>query len=109
MVDGWNALSDSEKTDDALKMVGDGKAFVGFGGGYEGASACAAIDALNDVAAIDSLLSNFIIPLQSDNLRGKTVRFHAALNINTETRYVLARFPNPDTPFTAPGRVHYVP
>jgi len=94
VVDGWNALSDSEKTDDALKMVCDGKAFLAFGGGYEGASACAAIDALNDVAAIDTLLSNFIIPLQSDNLRGKTGRVHAALNINTETGRLSARRPS---------------
>ena len=70
IVDTWDALTDAEKTNDALKKS-CGAAYDAFGGGYDGAEACAAVDALNDVAAIDTLLSNFIIPLQSDNLRGE--------------------------------------
>ena len=93
VVDNWDALPESEKTEEQLKKQCGG-AFLAFGGGYEGAAACAAIDALNDVAAIDTLLSNFIIPLQSDNLRGKNGRVHAALNINTETGRLSARRPS---------------
>ena len=93
VVDEWDALSDSEKTEEALRKRCGG-AFLAFGGGKEGAQACAAIDALNDVAAIDTLLSNFIIPLQSDNLRGANGRVHAALNINTETGRLSARRPS---------------
>ena len=93
VVDEWDTLTDAEKTDDALKKRCGG-AFLAFGGGKEGAEACAAIDALNDVAAIDTLLSNFIVPLQSDNLRGRNGRVHAALNINTETGRLSARRPS---------------
>ena len=93
VVDEWDALPDSEKTEEALRKRCGG-AFLAFGGGKEGAEACAAIDALNDVAAIDTLLSNFIIPLQSDNLRGGNGRVHAALNINTETGRLSARRPS---------------
>ena len=93
IVDAWDQLTDEEKTDAALKDK-CGSAFLAFGGGREGAEACAAIDALNDVAAIDTLLSNFIIPLQSDNLRGQNGRVHAALNINTETGRLSARRPS---------------
>ena len=62
-----------------------GTAFEAFGRGFEGARACAAIDALNDLAAVDTLLSNFIIPLQGDDIRGPEGRVHGAVNINTET------------------------
>jgi DNA polymerase-1 len=93
VVDEWDALPDSEKTEEALRKRCGG-AFLAFGGGKEGAEACAAIDALNDVAAIDTLLSNFIVPLQSDNLRGRNGRVHAALNINTETGRLSARRPS---------------
>ena len=93
LVEGWDALSADQRKDDALAAT-CGTAFLAFGGGREGAAACAAIDALNDVAAIDTLLSNFIIPLQSDNLRGKEGRVHASLNINTETGRLSARRPS---------------
>ena len=68
-----------------------GTAFLAFGGGKEGAEACAAIDALNDVAAIDTLLSNFIIPLQSDNLRGKEA---GVMSSTSNPRVSLARLPD---------------
>ena len=61
LVDGWNDLSDADKKDEALAKK-CGSAFLAFGGGFDGVEACAAVDALNDVAAIDTLLSNFIIP-----------------------------------------------
>jgi DNA polymerase-1 len=54
--------------------------------------ACAALDAMCEIAAIETLLSNFIIPLQGDDLRDKTVgRIHCSLNINTETGRLSAR------------------
>lgn len=93
LVDNWDALADDQKKDEALAKK-CGSAFLAFGGGFDGVEACAAIDALNDVAAIDTLLSNFIIPLQSDNLRGFNGRVHAALNINTETGRLSARRPS---------------
>lgn len=41
-----------------------GTAFGAFGGGKEGMVACHAIAALCEVCSIDSLISNFILPLQ---------------------------------------------
>ena len=75
LMDGWDDLSDDEKKDEKLGAK-CGTAFLAFGGGKEGVEACAAIDALNDVAAIDTLLSNFIIPLQSDKLRVRRCRLN---------------------------------
>ena len=92
LVDNWDALADDQKNEALAKKCGS--AFLAFGGGFDGVEACAAIDALNDVAAIDTLLSNFIVPLQSDNLRGFNGRVHAALNINTETGRLSARRPS---------------
>jgi DNA polymerase-1 len=43
---------------------GYGKMFAVMGGGVEGLRACAAIEALLEVSAIDTLLSSFILPLQ---------------------------------------------
>ena len=91
LVDNWDALADDQKKNEALAKK-CGSAFLAFGGG-DGVGR-ARIDALNDVAAIDTLLSNFIVPLQSDNLRGFNGRVHAALNINTETGRLSARRPS---------------
>ncbi|CAH2040576.1 unnamed protein product [Thlaspi arvense] len=41
-----------------------GTAYAAFGGGREGKEACHAIAALCEVCSIDSLISNFILPLQ---------------------------------------------
>ena len=41
-----------------------GTAFAAFGGGSKGVEACHAIFALCEVCSIDSLISNFILPLQ---------------------------------------------
>ncbi|KAF9587798.1 hypothetical protein IFM89_005673 [Coptis chinensis] len=60
----------------------------------EGKEACHAIAALCEVCSIDSLISNFILPLQSDHISGKNGRIHCSLNINTETGRLSARRPN---------------
>lgn len=59
----------------------------------------AAVDALCEVGAIDTLLSNFIVPLQEEHIATKNVdgslgRVHCSLNINTETGRLSARRPN---------------
>ena len=65
-----------------------------FGGGRAGLEAAVAIDALCEAAAVETLLTNFIIPLQQDALRGPERRVHCSLNINTETGRLSARKPN---------------
>lgn len=60
----------------------------------KGKEACHAIAALCQVCSIDSLISNFILPLQSSNISGKNKRIHCSLNINTETGRLSARRPN---------------
>lgn len=81
-------------TEEEAKGHGLGTAFAAFGGGREGLRACAAMDALCDVAAIDTLLSNFIIPLQGDAIKCSEGRIHCSMNINTETGRLSARRPN---------------
>jgi len=82
------------KLDKEAEELGLGKAYSAFGGGPDGIHACAAIDSLCDVAAIDTLLSNFIIPLQGDLIKCKQGRIHCSMNINTETGRLSARRPN---------------
>ena len=58
-----------------------------------------AVDALCNVGAIDTLLSNFILPLQGPEVstrdfNGNLNRIHCSLNINTETGRLSARRPN---------------
>ncbi|KAJ4827344.1 hypothetical protein Tsubulata_003300 [Turnera subulata] len=60
----------------------------------DGIQACHAIASLCEVCSIDSLISNFILPLQGSNISGKTGRIHCSLNINTETGRLSARRPN---------------
>ncbi|KAK8951116.1 hypothetical protein KSP39_PZI003355 [Platanthera zijinensis] len=71
-----------------------GTAYDAFGGGKEGKDACHAIAALCEVCSIDSLISNFILPLQGTHISGKDGRIHCSLNINTETGRLSARRPN---------------
>ncbi|KAK1281430.1 hypothetical protein QJS04_geneDACA018197 [Acorus gramineus] len=71
-----------------------GTAYDAFGGGREGKEACHAIAALCEVCSIDSLISNFILPLQGDHISGKSGRIHCSLNINTETGRLSCRRPN---------------
>ena len=58
-----------------------------------------AVDALCELGAIDTLLSNFIKPLQGSEIatvdsNGNLDRIHCSLNINTETGRLSARRPN---------------
>ncbi|KZV33486.1 DNA polymerase I B, chloroplastic/mitochondrial-like [Dorcoceras hygrometricum] len=71
-----------------------GAAYAAFGGGQAGIEACHAIAALCEVCSIDSLISNFILPLQGNHISGKEGRIHCSLNINTETGRLSARRPN---------------
>ncbi|KAL2322605.1 hypothetical protein Fmac_026984 [Flemingia macrophylla] len=71
-----------------------GKAFSAFPTEEEGKEACHAIAALCEVCSIDSLISNFILPLQGHNISGKDHRVHCSININTETGRLSARRPN---------------
>ena len=78
---------------------GYGKLFSHFNGSIQdGLAACAAVDSLIDGSAIETLLSNFIVPLQSDDVSCPDVsgvhRVHCSLNINTETGRLSARRPN---------------
>jgi DNA polymerase-1 len=45
-----------------------GTAYEAFGGGKQGKAACHAIAALCEICSIDSLISNFILPLQVSQL-----------------------------------------
>ncbi|XP_027940331.1 DNA polymerase I A, chloroplastic/mitochondrial-like isoform X2 [Vigna unguiculata] len=71
-----------------------GTAYAAFPTEEEGREACHAIAALCQVCSINSLISNFILPLQGQNISGKDLRVHCSLNINTETGRLSARRPN---------------
>ncbi|XP_051135305.1 DNA polymerase I B, chloroplastic/mitochondrial-like [Andrographis paniculata] len=71
-----------------------GAAYGAFGGGQAGIESCHAIAALYELCCIDSLISNFILPLQGTQISGKNGRIHCSLNINTETGRLSARRPN---------------
>ncbi|KAL7103475.1 hypothetical protein ACP275_08G181800 [Erythranthe tilingii] len=84
----------SSSTSVATDTSAYGAAYAAFGGGQVGAEACHAIAALCEVCSIDSLISNFIMPLQGNHISGKNGRIHCSLNINTETGRLSARRPN---------------
>lgn len=69
-----------------------GSAYEAYGEGKEGVEACEAIDALCSVNAIDTMLSNFILPLQEN--ADANSRIHCSLNLNTETGRLSSRSPN---------------
>lgn len=87
-----------EVLEEIAKEQGFGRLFSLFGNREEGLKACAAVDSLIDASAIDTLLSNFIVPLQSDAIlkpdENGIQRVHCSLNINTETGRLSARRPN---------------
>ncbi|KAI7753135.1 hypothetical protein M8C21_023412 [Ambrosia artemisiifolia] len=91
-------LDDAEVAEIKTKPVANnsdyGTAYMAFGGGSEGHEACHAIAALCEVCSIDSLISNFILPLQGSHISGRNGRIHCSLNINTETGRLSARRPN---------------
>ncbi|XP_072988592.1 DNA polymerase I A, chloroplastic-like [Typha latifolia] len=94
-----NSLGDEEEeTPDKIIDVQDtpsyGTAYDAFGRGKAGKEACHAIAALCEVCSIDSLISNFILPLQGDHISCNDGRIHCSLNINTETGRLSARRPN---------------
>ncbi|KAK9789941.1 hypothetical protein WJX73_004973 [Symbiochloris irregularis] len=90
-----------------LEMEAEGKR-KGFGKLYAyfrlnekaGLEACQAVDSLCEMGAIDTLLSNFLEPLQHGNIAtrdpetGELGRVHCSLNINTETGRLSCRRPN---------------
>ncbi len=69
-----------------------GTAYEQFGGGAKGAEACEAIASLVGMGAIDTMLSNFILPLQEN--ADERSRVHCSLNLNTETGRLSSRQPN---------------
>ncbi|CAM0901895.1 unnamed protein product [Alopecurus aequalis] len=87
-------VSDSETEDDVEDITAYGTAYKAFGGGKKGKEACYAIAALCEICSIDSLISNFILPLQGNHISCKEGRIHCSLNINTETGRLSARAPN---------------
>lgn len=89
-----NLSEDNETPNEDLDTSAYGSAYTAFGGGQAGIEACHAIAALCEVCSIDSLISNFILPLQGNHISGKNGRIHCSLNINTETGRLSARRPN---------------
>lgn len=89
-------ISQTQQSTDTLNIDPSayGTAYTAFGEGQEGSEACHAIAALCYICSIDSLISNFIIPLQSADISGKNGRIHCSLNINTETGRLSARRPS---------------
>ncbi|KAL8144225.1 hypothetical protein V2J09_017257 [Rumex salicifolius] len=85
-------LSEIAELDDNSSTYGT--AYAAFGKGRKGIEACHAIAALCEMCSIDSLISNFILPLQGSHVSGKHGRIHCSLNINTETGRLSARRPN---------------
>ncbi|CAM9132669.1 unnamed protein product [Ascophyllum nodosum] len=69
-----------------------GTAFSHFGGGAHGKEACEALYALCSMGSVDTMVSNFLQPLQE--LVDDQSRVHCSLNINTETGRLSARKPN---------------
>lgn len=87
--------SDSEISEHDLEdTTSYGTAYEAFGGGKKGKEACHAIAALCEICSIDSLISNFILPLQGNHISCNEGRIHCSLNINTETGRLSARTPN---------------
>ncbi|KAF5461079.1 hypothetical protein F2P56_020903 [Juglans regia] len=89
-----NEVSEKENSTSGIDKSAYGTAFLAFKEEWEGREACHAIAALCEVCSIDSLISNFILPLQGSNISGKNGRIHCSLNINTETGRLSARRPN---------------
>ncbi|CAE7683777.1 POLIA, partial [Symbiodinium microadriaticum] len=63
-----------------------------FGPGEPGKNACRAVGALARIGQIDTMITNFLVPLQA--LADKNGRIHCSLNLNTETGRLSSRKPN---------------
>lgn len=88
--DGEKSFGSDEEVDSSIY----GTAYNAFGGGQKGRDACHAIAALCEVSSINTLISNFLQPLQGKEISGQKGRVHCSLNINTETGRLSARKPN---------------
>ncbi|KAA0167896.1 hypothetical protein FNF31_00224 [Cafeteria roenbergensis] len=93
---GWPAASAAVLRSVAGDPTADppqyGTAYQHFGGGEPGHKACSALHSLVTVGAIDTMLSNFILPLQT--MADEHLRVHCSLNLNTDTGRLSARRPN---------------
>ena len=69
-----------------------GRAYEFFGGGKAGHDACVALFSLTQMGSIDTMIGNFLVPLQT--LADDQSRVHCSLNLNTETGRLSARRPN---------------
>ncbi|POM80685.1 DNA polymerase I [Phytophthora palmivora] len=69
-----------------------GRAYDHFEDKEEGAAACVALKALFDISSINTMLTNFILPLQ--DLADSNSRVHCSLNLNTDTGRLSSRKPN---------------
>ncbi|KAG7398909.1 serine/threonine protein kinase, CMGC, dual-specificity [Phytophthora boehmeriae] len=69
-----------------------GRAFDHFEDKEEGIAACIALKALFDISSINTMLNNFILPLQE--LADSNSRVHCSLNLNTDTGRLSSRKPN---------------
>ncbi|KAL3673886.1 hypothetical protein V7S43_001573 [Phytophthora oleae] len=69
-----------------------GRAYDHFEDKEEGAAACIALKALFDISSINTMLNNFILPLQV--LADGNSRVHCSLNLNTDTGRLSSRKPN---------------
>jgi DNA polymerase-1 len=87
---GEKRLGSEEEVDSSIY----GTAYNAFGGGKSGREACHAIAALCEVSSINTLISNFLQPLQGKQISGPKGRVHCSLNINTETGRLSSRKPN---------------
>ncbi|XP_057856787.2 DNA polymerase I B, chloroplastic/mitochondrial isoform X2 [Cryptomeria japonica] len=86
------AKNTENKVEEDLSVYGT--AYKAFGGGKQGKEACHAFAALCEVSSINTLISNFLQPLQGNAISGADGRVHCSLNINTETGRLSARKPN---------------
>ncbi|RYY30872.1 hypothetical protein EON62_06650, partial [archaeon] len=93
---GWPAVNSKVLKLMAGKVDGAkpayGTVYEYFGGGESGKAACEAMHALYTVSTVDTMLSNFIVPLQTQ--ADAQSRVHCSLNLNTETGRLSARRPN---------------
>ena len=92
----WHDLKPAQRAALQAEAARDGigRLYAAAGGGRAGLEACAAVDQLCEVSAVDTLLSNFIVPLQGDDISTPDGRVHCSLNLNTETGRLSARRPN---------------
>lgn len=93
---GWPAVSATVLSELAGAPFADppklGSLAHHFGSEEEGREACEAVANLHQVGLIDTMLSNFILPLQS--MTDSQGRVHCSMNLNTDTGRLSARRPN---------------